>query len=101
MKDLILEYKEIIEENKSKNKKLKNDLWKKGRKNKVENLIYDSLYLGMSGTKVNEKENKIMKQPIFWELKKEREYNKIEINKNSLNQSVERKKEKDLKELKL
>ena len=41
LKVLILEYKETIEENKSKNKKLKNDLWKKWINNKVENLIYD------------------------------------------------------------
>ena len=32
-----------------------------------------NIWLGMSGTKVNEKENKIMKpKSIFWERKKER-----------------------------
>ena len=50
-----------------------------------------NIWLGMSG-KVNEKENKIMKpKSIFWERKKERENNKTEINKNSLNRNVDRK----------
>ena len=56
-----------------------------------------NIWLGMSG-KVNEKENKIMKpKSIFWERKKERENNKTEINKNSLNRNVDRKRPKRTK----
>ena len=57
-----------------------------------------NIWLGMSGTKVNEKENKIIKpKSIFWERKKERENNKTEINKNSLNRNVDRKRSKRTK----
>ena len=43
-------------------------------------------------------ENKIIKpKSIFWERKKERENNKTEINKNSLNRNVDRKRSKRTK----